>query len=65
VNQNKNIRLHLNSRKRYTASKPKLDKLLFTLLYEFEEVNAENCMLKGICSELEKDMILLERTNKN
>jgi len=30
----------------HRASKPKLKKLLFALLDDYEEVNAENCMLK-------------------
>jgi len=46
------------------ASKSKLKKLLFTLLDDCEEVNAENCMLKDVCLELKKDMRFLEK-NKN
>ena len=46
------------------ASKPKLEKLLFTLLDDCEEVNAENCMLKDICSELKRDVRLLEKNKQ-
>jgi len=47
------------------ATKLKLEKLLWTLFDEFEEVNGENCMVKGVCSELKKDMRLLEKNNKS
>ena len=46
------------------ASKPKLEKLLFTSFDDFEEVNVENCMLKDVCSKLEKDMRLLEKNKQ-
>ena len=46
------------------GSKPKLEKLLFTLLDDCEEVNAENCMLKDICSELKRDVRLLEKNKQ-
>ena len=46
------------------ASKPKLEKLLFTSFDDFEEVNAENCMLKDVCSELKKDISLLEKNKQ-
>ena len=46
------------------ASKPKLEKLLFTLFDVFEEVNAENCMFKDVCSELKKDMRFLEKNKQ-
>jgi len=42
----------------------KLEKLLFTLLDDCEEVNAENYMLKDVCSELKKDMRLLEKNKQ-
>jgi len=43
------------------ASKPRLKKLLFTLLDGCEEVNAENCILKDVCFESRKDIRLLEK----
>jgi len=46
------------------GSKPKLEKLLFTLLDDCEEVNAENCLLKDVCSELKKDKRLLEKNKQ-
>jgi len=46
------------------ASKPKLEKLLFTLLDDCEEVNAKNCMLKDVCSKLKKYMRLVEKNKQ-
>ena len=37
---------------------------MFTLLDDYEEVNAENCKLKDVCSELKKDMRLLEKNKQ-
>ena len=46
------------------ASKLKLKKLLFTLFDDFEEINVESCMFKDICSELKKDIRLLENNKQ-
>ena len=46
------------------ASKPKPEKLLFTLFDDFEEINVESCMFKDICSELKKDIRLLEKNKQ-
>jgi len=46
------------------ASKPKLEKLLFTLLDDCEKVDAKNFMLKDAYSELKKDMRLLEKSKQ-
>jgi len=41
-------------------SKAKIEKLLFTLLLDdCDEVNAENCKLKDVCSKLKRDMRML------
>ena len=47
------------------ASKPKLEKLLFTLLDNCEEVHAENCMLKDVCFKLKKDIRSLEKNKQD
>ena len=36
-------------------------KLLFAIMNECETIAAENCMLKNVCSELKKDVRMLER----
>jgi len=35
-------------------NKPKLEQLLFTLMDECDSINAEDCMLKDVCSDLKK-----------
>jgi len=42
-------------------SKAKAVKLLFTIMDECGTITTENCMLKGVCSELKKDVRMLER----
>jgi len=42
-------------------SKAKVVKLLFTIMDECETLTGENCMLKDVCSELKKDVRMLER----
>jgi len=37
--------------------------LLFTLIDEYESINIEICMLKGVCSKLKKDVRKLEHAN--
>ena len=46
-------------------SKAKIEELLVTLMDECDAMNAENCMLKDVCSELKKDVNCLKRTSKN
>jgi len=41
-------------------SKAKVVKLLFTIMDECETITAKNCMLKDVCSELKKDVRMLE-----
>ena len=41
-------------------NKAKLDELLLTLMDECYAINAENCMLKDVCSDLKKDIRKLE-----
>ena len=45
-------------------SKAKLEELLFTLMDDCDSVNAENCMLKDVCSDLKRDIRRLEHTNE-
>jgi len=42
-------------------SKAKIEELLLTLMDECDAKNAENCMLKVMCSELKKDVRMLKR----
>jgi len=41
-------------------SKAKVVKLLFAIMNECETITAESCMLKDVCSELKKDVRMLE-----
>jgi len=41
-----------------------LEELLFTLMDEYDAINAENCMLKYVYSDLKKDVRKLEHTNE-
>jgi len=45
-------------------NKAKLEELLLTLMDECDAINSENCMLKGACSELKRDIRKLEHENK-
>ena len=45
-------------------SKAKVEKLLLTLMDECDAINAENCMLKDVCSKLKKDVRMLERNKQ-
>ena len=45
-------------------NKAKLEELLFTLMDECDAINAKNCMLKDVCSELKKDVRMLEHANE-
>ena len=45
-------------------NKAKLEELLFTLMDECDAINAENCMLKDVCSDLEGDVRKLEHANE-
>jgi len=45
-------------------TKAKLEELLFTLMDECDAINAENCMLKDVCSDLKKDIRKLEHANE-
>ena len=45
-------------------NKAKLKELLFTLMDECDAINAENCMLKDVCSDLKKDVRKLEHVNE-
>ena len=47
--------------KRRGLSKAKVQKLLLTLMDECDAINAENCMLKDVCSKLKRDVRMLER----
>ena len=38
--------------------------LLFTLMDECDAINAENCMLNDVCSDLKKDVRKLEHANE-
>jgi len=42
-------------------SKAKIDELVLTLIDECDAMNAENCMLKHICSELKKNVRMFKR----
>jgi len=44
--------------------KKKLEKLIFSLLEEYEPLTSENCMLKHTGLDLEKDVKRLERTRQ-
>ena len=37
---------------------------MLTLMDECDVINAENCMLKYVCSELKKDIRMLEHANE-
>jgi len=45
-------------------NKAKLEELLFTLMDECDSINAENCMLKDVCSDLKRHMRRLEHENQ-
>jgi len=45
-------------------NKAKIEELLLTLMDECDAINAENCMLKDVCSELKKDVRMLEHANE-
>jgi len=45
-------------------NKVKLEELLFTLMGECDVINADNCMLKDVCSHLKKDVRKLEHVNE-
>jgi len=45
-------------------SKVKIEELLLTLMDECDAINAENCMLKDVCSKLKKDIRMLEHANE-
>jgi len=45
-------------------NKTKLEELLFTLMDECDAINAENCMLKDVCSDLKRDVRKLEHANE-
>jgi len=45
-------------------SKAKITELLFTLMDECDPINVENCMSKDVCSELKKDVRMLEQANE-
>jgi len=45
-------------------SKAKLEKLLFTLMDGYNEINVENYMLKDVCSELKRDVRMLEKNKQ-
>ena len=42
-------------------NKIKLEGLFFTLMDKCDAINAENCMLKDVCSDLKKDIRKLEQ----
>ena len=41
--------------------KAKIEELLLTLMDECDAINAKNYMLKDVCTELKKDVRLLEK----
>jgi len=45
-------------------NKAKLEELLLTLMDECDTINAKNCMLKDVCSDLKKDVRKLEHANE-
>jgi len=45
-------------------TKAKLEELLFTLMDECDAINVENCMLKDVYSDLQKDVRKLEHVNE-
>ena len=45
-------------------NKAKLEEFLFTLMDECDSINAENCMLKDVCSDLKSHMRRLEHENQ-
>ena len=45
-------------------SKAKIKELLLTLMDECDAINAENCMLKDVRSELKKDVRLLGKNKQ-
>ena len=45
-------------------SKAKIEKLSLTWMDECDAINAENCMLKEVCSELKQDVIMLKRNKQ-
>ena len=45
-------------------NKVKLEELLLTLMDECDAINAENCMLKDVCSDLKRDVRKLEHANE-
>jgi len=46
-------------------NKAKLEVLLFILMDECDAINAENCMLKHVCSDLKRDVRNIEHANEN
>ena len=51
-------------KKVHGLNKVKLEELLFTLMDECDAINAENCMLKDVCSDLKRDVRKLEHANE-
>jgi len=45
-------------------SKAKIEELLLTLIDECDAINAKNCMLKDVCSELKKDVRMLKKNKQ-
>uniref|UniRef100_A0A7C8YVQ0 Uncharacterized protein n=1 Tax=Opuntia streptacantha TaxID=393608 RepID=A0A7C8YVQ0_OPUST len=45
-------------------NKVKLEGFFFTLMDECDAINAENCMLKDVCSDLKRDVRKLEHANE-
>jgi len=45
-------------------SKAKLEELLLTLMDECDAMDAKNCMLKDVCSDLKKDVRMLKHANE-
>jgi len=45
-------------------SKAKVEKLLLTVMDECDAINAENCMLKDVCSKLKMDVTMFERNKQ-
>ena len=45
-------------------SKAKIEKLLLTLMDECDAIDAKNCMLKYVCSELKKDARMLTKNKE-
>ena len=50
--------------KAHGLNNTKLEELLLTLMDECNAINAENCMLKDVCSDLKKDVRKLEHANE-